>query len=160
MQRKSWDKYFLEILNATRKRATCDRGKSAAIIVKHNHILATGYVGSPSGIEHCDDIGHEYIENYEKDVLSDQIILKKHCIRTVHAEQNAICQAAKFGIAISGAKIYCTMFPCYTCAKLLINVGIAEIIAENDYQSSERSKQVFNKIGIKYYIINSRQLAY
>lgn len=160
MQRKSWDEYFLEILNATRNRATCNRGKSGAIIVRDNHILATGYVGSPSGIEHCDEVDHEFIESYEKDPLSEEILLKKHCIRTVHAEQNAICQAAKLGVAIAGAKMYCTMFPCYTCAKMLVNVGIAEIIAEYDYQSSGRSKEIFNKVGVRYRIINPNHLDY
>ncbi len=160
MTRKSWDEYFVEILNAARHRATCNRGKSAAIIVKNNHILATGYVGSPSGVEHCDEVDHEYSESYEKDERTSEIILKKHCIRTVHAEQNAICQAARFGIAIDGSKIYCTMFPCYTCAKMLINVGIVEVVAEFDYQSSPRSKQLFDKVGIPYHIIKQGAIEY
>ncbi|OQY29938.1 MAG: hypothetical protein B6244_01375 [Candidatus Cloacimonetes bacterium 4572_55] len=158
--RKSWDEYFLEILHAAQKRATCDRGKAAAVIVKENHILATGYVGSPSGIIHCDEIGHEFIESYEKSHDMNEIVLKQHCIRTVHAEQNAICQAARFGIPIDKATIYCTMFPCYTCAKMLINVGIVEVIAEFDYQSSQLSKQIFNKIGVSYRIISPRKMNY
>ena len=160
MNRKSWDEYFLEILNAARNRATCDRGMSGCVIVKNNHILATGYVGSPSGIDHCSDVGHEFVESYEKDAATNEIVLKKHCVRTVHAEQNAICQAAKLGIAIEGAKIYCTMFPCYVCAKMIVNVGIKEVIAEYDYQSSNRSKQIFETVGIKFRIINQAHLQY
>lgn len=154
MERKSWDEYFLEILNAARNRATCDRGRSGAVIVRDNHILATGYVGSPSGIDHCLDIGHEFVESYEKDAATGEIGIKKHCVRTVHAEQNAICQAAKLGVAIAGAKMYCTMFPCYTCAKMIVNVGIVEVIAEYDYQSSQRSKQIFDQVGVKYRIMH------
>lgn len=155
--RKSWNDYFIEILHATQERATCDRGRAAAIIVKDNHILCTGYVGSPAGLAHCLEDGHEFIESYEK-AENGEIVLNQHCIRTVHAEQNAICQAAKFGISINGAKIYCTMFPCYVCAKLLINVGIAEVIAEYAYQSSERSKSIFDKRGVVYRILHDRAL--
>ncbi len=155
--RKSWDEYFIQILHSTQERATCDRGRSGAIIVKDNHILCTGYVGSPSGVTHCDDDGHEFIESYEKNEQGE-IVLKKHCIRTVHAEQNAICQAARFGIPIAGAKMYCTMFPCYTCAKMLVNVGIAEVIAEYDYQSSERSKHILDLAGISWTILNTGSL--
>ena len=131
---------------------------SGAVIVRNNHILATGYVGSPSGIDHCLEVGHEFIESYEKAANSDEIIKKKHCVRTVHAEQNAICQAAKLGIAIEGSKMYCTMFPCYTCAKMIVNVGIVEVIAEYDYQSSQRSKQIFDMVGIEYRIIKTSEL--
>lgn len=152
MARKSWDEYFIDILHSAQERATCDRGRSAALFVKDNHILSTGYVGSPAGIDHCSEVGHEYIDSYEK---SDdgEIEIRQHCVRTVHAEQNAISQAAKFGISVDGATLYCTMFPCYTCAKMLVNVGITKIIAEYDYQSSEKSKNLFNTLGIEYSIL-------
>ncbi len=155
--RKTWDEYFIEILHATQERATCDRGRAAAIIIKDHHVLTTGYVGSPIGVDHCDEVGHEFIESYEKD-KKGKIVLRKHCVRTVHAEQNAIAQAARFGISINGAKIYCTMFPCYVCAKILINVGIKEVIAEYSYQSALPSKRIFHAAGVKFNILYDRPL--
>lgn len=153
MGRKSWDEYFIDILHSAQDRATCNRGRSAALLVKNNHILSTGYVGSPAGVAHCSESGHEFIDSYEKNE-SGNIELRQHCVRTVHAEQNAICQAAKFGVAVEGATMYTTMFPCYTCAKMLVNVGISEIIAEYDYQSSENSKTLFGDVGIEYTILH------
>ena len=158
MTRKSWDEYFIEILQSAQQRATCDRGKAAALLVKDNHILSTGYVGSPAGIDHCSDVGHEFIDSYEKN-SEGEIELRQHCVRTVHAEQNAISQAAKFGIAVDGATLYCTMFPCYTCAKMLVNVGIRRVITQYDYQSSERSKHIFDLLGIEYLIMHPEQQA-
>jgi len=112
MERLSWDDYFLkEIVPAVAKRATCDRGRSGAIIVKDKRILTTGYVGSPSGLPHCDDVGHLIHE-----VIDENGVKSKHCVRTLHAEENAILQAAKFGISIEGATIYCSMVPCFRCA--------------------------------------------
>ncbi len=158
MTRKTWDEYFIEILQSAQQRATCDRGKSAALLVKGNHILSTGYVGSPAGIDHCSESGHEFVDSYEKNDKGE-IELRKHCVRTVHAEQNAIAQAAKFGIAVDGATLYCTMFPCYTCAKMLVNVGIKKVITQYDYQSSERSKHIFDLLGIPYIILHPEEQA-
>lgn len=152
MERQTWQEYFIEILHSAQKRATCDRGRAAALLVKHNHILSTGYVGSPAGVPHCDEVGHEFIDSYEKN-RDGKIELRQHCIRTVHAEQNAISQAAKFGISVEGATLYTTMFPCYTCAKMLVNVGIEKVVAEYDYQSSEQSKGLFELVGIEYAIL-------
>ncbi len=156
MTRKTWDEYFVEILHSTQERATCNRGRSAALLVKDHHILSTGYVGSPTGVPHCDDVGHEFIDSYEKNEEGN-IELRQHCVRTVHAEQNAICQAAKFGTSIDGATLYSTMFPCYTCAKMLVNVGIAKVVAEYDYQSSGQSKALFDLVGIEYIILAPSQ---
>jgi len=156
MARKTWDEYFIDILHSTQERATCDRGRSAALLVKDNHILSTGYVGSPAGIDHCSEVGHEFIDSYEKND-DGEIELRKHCVRTVHAEQNAISQAAKFGISVDGSTLYCTMFPCYTCAKMLVNVGIARVIAEYDYQSSEKSKKLFDTLNIPYSILHKNE---
>jgi len=158
MKRKSWDDYFIEILHSTQKRATCNRGRSAALLVKQNHILSTGYVGSPAGVPHCDDVGHEFIDSYEENE-EGEIELRQHCVRTVHAEQNAISQAAKFGISVDGATLYSTMFPCYVCAKMLVNVGIRKVIAEYDYQSSEQSKALFDLVGIEYSIREGSKMA-
>jgi dCMP deaminase len=83
-----------------------------------------------------------------------------HCVRTAHAEQNAIAQAARFGVALQGATLYCKMVPCYTCAKLLITAGIERVVAEYDYQSSKRSKDILKQAGVKLEIINKEVLKY
>lgn len=85
--RPSWDEYFIEIMHASAKRATCDRGRSACVFVKDNQVLVTGYVGAPKGFPHCDEVGHQI-----KKVINEDGQISEHCVRTVHAEQNAICQ--------------------------------------------------------------------
>jgi dCMP deaminase len=142
--RPSWDEYFLDLADAVSKRATCDRGRSGCVIVRDKRILVTGYVGSPAGFPHCDEVGHEIKKTVEEDgSVSD------HCVRTVHAEQNAICQAAKLGVSIDGATVYCRMTPCRTCAMLLINCGIKRVYCERKYQSGQESEKMFKKVGIK-----------
>ena len=118
-KRPSWDEYFMNIVKMIGLRGTCDRGRSGCVITRDKRIISTGYVGSPVGLKHCDEIGHEmntvmYADNHES----------RHCIRTAHAEQNAIIQAARFGVALEGATLYCKMTPCYACAKMIINAGI------------------------------------
>ena len=143
-ERPSWDDYFLELANAASNRATCDRGKSGCVIVRDKQVLATGYVGSPAGLPHCDDVGH-----LMKKVIQENGEISEHCVRTVHAEQNAICQAAKRGISIEGATIYTRMTPCRTCAMLLINCGIQRVVCERKYQLAEESEQLFVEASIK-----------
>lgn len=99
--RPSWDEYFMEIASTVAKRATCDRGRSGCIIVKNRQILVTGYVGSPRGLPHCDDVGHLF-----KKTIHEDGSVTNHCVRTVHAEQNAITQAARLGIALEGGTLY------------------------------------------------------
>lgn len=94
------------------------------MIVRDKQVLATGYVGSPAGLPHCDDVGH-----LMKKVIQENGEISEHCLRTVHSEQNAICQAAKRGISIEGATIYTRMTPCRTCAMLLINCGIQRVVS-------------------------------
>ncbi|HJY98192.1 MAG TPA: cytidine/deoxycytidylate deaminase family protein [Patescibacteria group bacterium] len=142
--RPSWDDYFMEVADAISKRATCDRGKSGCVIAKDKQVLATGYVGSPVGFPHCDDVGHEL-----KKVINDDGTISSHCVRTVHAEQNAVCQAAKRGISIDGATVYCRMTPCRTCAMLLINSGIRRVYAERKYHAGAESEKMFRKAKIK-----------
>ena len=96
-KRPSWDEYFIEISRTVAKRATCDRGRSGCVIVKDKHILVTGYVGSPKGIPHCDEVGHQF-----KKTIHEDGNITEHCVRTAHAEQNAICHAAKLGIPLDG----------------------------------------------------------
>lgn len=131
--------YFFEICKIVASRSTCPRKHVGCIITRDKSILSTGYNGSPRGLKHCDDIGCE---------IDD----KGSCIRTTHSEQNAICQAAKNGVSIENSTMYVTMFPCYTCAKMIVNCGIKEIHALEDYHSSERSKKIFKEAKIKFKI--------
>ena len=142
--RPSWDDYFMEVADAISKRATCGRGRSGCVIAKDRQILVTGYVGSPQGLPHCDDIGHQM-----KKIMHEDSSVSQHCVRTVHAEQNAICQAAKRGIGIEGATLYCRMTPCRTCAMLLINCGISRVVCERKYHAGEESEELFDKAGIE-----------
>lgn len=148
--RPSWDHYFMKICEVVGERATCDRGRSGCVIVKDKRILVTGYVGSPAGVMHCDEIGHEM-----HTVVQEDGTQSKHCIRTTHAEQNAIANSAREGVPVNGSTLYCHMTPCYTCAKILINSGVVRIVAQKDYHASKRSKEVFKEAGIKLEIIDS-----
>ena len=142
-QRPSWDDYFMEVANAISKRATCDRGRSGCVIAKDKQLLVTGYVGSPQGLVHCDEVGHLL-----KKVLHEDGSSSQHCVRTVHAEQNAICQAAKRGIAIEGATLYCRMTPCRTCGMLIINCGITKVVCERKYHAGSETEELFREAGI------------
>lgn len=117
--RPSWDEYFMGIALQVAKRSTCDRAHVGAVIVRDRRILTTGYNGSPSGLPHCDDVGHLLVEG--------------HCVRTIHAEQNAIVQAAYLGISVRGGTLYVTHQPCLTCAKLIINAGIRRVVYAGTY---------------------------
>jgi dCMP deaminase len=130
VSRPTWDEYFLEISRSVAKRATCNRGKTGCVIAKNKQILVTGYVGSPTGLPHCDEVGHQLESTIHEDGIK-----RDHCIRTTHAEQNAICQAAKLGIPIKGATLYCKMVPCPVCAKMIANAGIKRVVCEKGYQS-------------------------
>ena len=143
-KRPSWDEYFMEIAATVSKRATCDRGKSGCVIVRDKQILVTGYVGSPRGLPHCDEVGH-----LMKKVLHEDDRITQHCMRTVHAEQNAICQAARLGIPLEGATLYCRMTPCRTCAMLIINCGIIRVVCEKKYHDGAESEAMFRQAGIR-----------
>lgn len=153
--RPSWDGYFIKVMHAVAERATCDRGRSGCVIAKDRQILTTGYVGSPPGQPHCDEVGHEMHE-----VINDDGIVSEHCIRTIHAEQNALIQAAKRGVAVGGADLYCQMTPCYTCAKLIVASGIKRVVAYKDYQRAEKSRKLFKDAGILYELIHSEVQKY
>jgi len=150
-ERPSWDEYFLGMANYVGSRATCDRGRSGCVIVRDKRVISTGYVGSPPGLPHCDDVGHDMHK-----VINDDGTESEHCIRTAHAEQNAIVQAARFGVALEGATLYCKMVVCHVCAKMAISAGITRIVAQRDYHASERTKEMFEKAGIKLDIIDKR----
>lgn len=154
-KRHSWDEYFLAMIDMVGSRGTCDRGRSGAILVKDKRILATGYVGSPIGLPHCDEVGHEMHTLTREDGT-----ISRHCLRTSHAELNVIANAARFGVPIDGATLYCKMVPCYTCAKTIINAGIKRIVALKDYHATEQSKVVFEKAGLLLDIISKEVESY
>ncbi|MCX6744025.1 MAG: cytidine/deoxycytidylate deaminase family protein [Candidatus Parcubacteria bacterium] len=153
--RPSWDQYFMDIAKTVAARATCDRGRSGCVIARDKQILVTGYVGSPKGLPHCDEVGHQM-----KSVTHEDGSTTQHCMRTTHAEQNAICQAAKLGIAINGATIYAKMTPCPTCAKMIINAGIKRIVCEKKYHVGSEGEEMFKAAGIELCVINDELETY
>ena len=143
-QRPSWDQYFMDIAKTVAERATCDRGRSGCVIARDKQILVTGYVGSPKGLPHCDEIGHQM-----KTMIHEDGNQTQHCVRTTHAEQNAIVQAAKLGISINNATLYCKMTPCSTCAKMIINAGIKRVVCEKKYHAGKESEEMFKCAGLE-----------
>jgi dCMP deaminase len=150
-KRPSWDRYFLDLCEAVSKRATCDRGRNGCVIVKDKRILTTGYVGSPTGLLHCKELGHDM-----RKVFDDAGNVTQHCVRTLHAEQNAIIQAAKFGVSIDGATLYCKMVPCRTCAMMIINSGIKRVVAEKHYHVEADTVRMFEDAGIGLAIMSDK----
>ncbi|MGG1547129.1 cytidine/deoxycytidylate deaminase family protein [Bacillus paralicheniformis] len=120
MARKSWDQYFMEQAELVSTRATCDRLKVGAVLVKDNRMIATGYNGSISGTAHCDGVGHLMCEN--------------GCKRTIHAELNAILQCAKYGVAADGATAYVNHYPCPSCMQALNQSGIKKVVYRHFYK--------------------------
>jgi len=127
LTRPSWDDYFLDIAKLVAKRSTCLRRHVGAVIVKDKRILTTGYNGAPSGLVHCEKVG----------CLRDQLKVpsgeRHELCRALHAEMNAILQAAQYGINVSGSIMYCTNKPCVICAKMIINAGIKRVVILSDY---------------------------
>lgn len=142
MNRPSWDEYFMEMAEVARKRTTCIRRGVGAVIVKNNRIMATGYNGVPSGIEHCGKRG----------CLREQLNVpsgKCHELcRGLHAEQNAIIQAAHLGQSIAGGTLYCTNQPCIICAKMIINAGIKRIVIKEGYPD-KLAVEILEEAGLK-----------
>ena len=139
-ERVSWENYFMNIAREVSTRATCDRKMVGAVIVRGKTILSTGYNGSLRGLQHCDEVGHE-MEN-------------GHCIRTVHAEANAIVHAARHGIIVEGAEIFITASPCYNCFKLIVNAGIIKIYYGEFYRD-ERIIKHSVELGVKLVHLNN-----
>ena len=147
--RPNWDEYFMEICKVVGTRGTCDRGRAGAVIVKDKRIIATGYVGSPAGLPHCDEVGH-----LMHDVTNPDGKVSRHCIRTAHAEQNAIVQAALHGISTNGATIYIKFEPCLVCTKMIINAGIRRVVAEKRYHAAALSRQFLQEAGVELFVIH------
>ncbi len=140
--RPSWDEYFMNITRQVSQRSTCLRRKIGALLVRDRRILATGYNGAPSGVRHCYDVG---CLREERGIASGE---RHELCRGLHAEQNAIIQAALYGVAVKGASIYCTHQPCVLCAKMLINAGITEIFYEEGYPDP-LSEELLSEAGIR-----------
>ncbi len=144
MQRPSWDMYFMQITELVASRSTCMRRQVGAVLVKGKNILATGYNGVPSGITHCDETG---CLREKLNVPSGE---RHELCRCLHAEQNAIIQAARHGINIDGATLYCTDSPCIICSKMLINAGVCGVVYRRGYPDS-LSLEMLQEAGIDYH---------
>lgn len=147
-KRPDWDRYFLDLCEAVAKRATCSRGRCGCVIVKDKRIMTTGYVGAPAGLPHCDEAGHDM-----RKVIDYNDNISQHCVRTLHAEQNAIIQAARFGIPLEGATLFCKMTPCRTCAMMIINAGIKRVVCENHYHADEDTIKLFRQANVKLVVM-------
>ncbi len=132
--RPSWDEYFMGITFEVARRSTCSRAQVGAIIVRDKRILTTGYNGSPAGLPHCTEAGC--------------LVINGHCVRTLHAEQNAIIQAALHGVSTDGAAIYVTHQPCLNCAKMIINAGIRRVVYGGDYPD-DLARQFLEEAGVE-----------
>ncbi len=155
--RPSWDEYFMMVMDSISKRATCGRGRSGCVIARDKQLLVTGYVGSPVGLSHCDDVGHQMKKVMHVDEGNK---ITEHCVRTVHAEQNAICQAAKLGVSLEGSTLYCRMTPCRVCAMLIINCGIKRVVCERKYHAGTESEDMFSQVGIQLDYIHDEMQKY
>lgn len=148
--RPSWDEVYSEMAQVVASRSTCSRAYVGAVITKNNAILATGYNGAISGEDHCLTHGH---------ILDDN----DHCIRTVHAEINALMQCAKIGQAVEGATMYCTFFPCLSCVKAIIQAGIKTIKFISEYKMNTKETQyalhLLKLANIDVYILEGKGVA-
>lgn len=140
--RPTWDEYFLEIANVAKKRSTCLRRQVGAVIVKEKRILSTGYNGTPTGITHCEKVG------CLRDKLGIPSGERHELCRGSHAEQNAIVNAANFGVGLNGSTIYVNTQPCILCTKMIINAGIVRIVYEEGYPD-ELSLEMIEESGIE-----------
>jgi dCMP deaminase len=137
--RPDWDTYFMEIAAVTATRANCSRRKVAAVVVSENRVISTGYNGTPRGVKNCFEGGCARCSGAAPSGAS-----LEECI-CVHAEQNAICQAAYYGTRLAGASLYVTISPCLTCAKMIINAGIREVIYGGDYAFTEQTERLLKE---------------
>ena len=138
--RPSWDEYFMDIARQVAKRSTCPRAAVGSVIVKDRRILTTGYNGAPMGLPHCLEIGC--------------LIVEGHCLRALHAEQNAIIQAALHGVSVKDGTVYVTHQPCLNCAKMIINAGIVRVVYGGDYPDA-RARAFLSEAGVALVHLNS-----
>ncbi len=140
--RPSWDRYFMDICTLVASRSTCLRRQVGAVIVKDKRILTTGYNGAPSGLKHCEESG---CLREELKVPSGE---RHELCRALHAEMNALLQAAHYGISVSGGIMYCTDQPCVICAKMILNAGIKKVIIKSSYPD-ELARKFFQEAGVE-----------
>jgi dCMP deaminase len=141
MDRPDNDTYFMRMAELVATRSTCLRRKVGAVVVKEKRVLTTGYNGAPKGLKHCAEVGCVRLQNHIESGTRHELC------RGVHAEQNAVIQAAYFGVSIKDSTIYTTNFPCVMCAKILVNAGIREIVYKEDY-IDELSRNVLDESGV------------
>ncbi len=144
--RPGWDEYFMGFSLAASRRATCDRKHVGAVIVVDKQVVATGYNGSVRGMPHCDEAGHDMVNG--------------HCVRTIHAEMNAIAQAAARGVSVKGASIYTTASPCWDCFRVLVNTGIRRFLYNEPYREGEhrrRISEVADRLDLEVKALNGGQ---
>jgi dCMP deaminase len=134
LTRPSWEEYFMQIARDVSTRATCNRRLVGAVVVLDKRILTTGYNGAPHGLPHCTEVGCKMQDG--------------HCVRTLHAEQNAIVQGALNGVSLRGATLYVTCQPCNNCAKMIINAGITKVVFDGDYPD-EFAMELFDQAKIE-----------
>ena len=150
MERPSWDEYFMEMAEVAKKRSTCTRRQVGAVIVKDNRIMTTGYNGVPAGMEHCETRG----------CLRDQLAVpsgeRHELCRGLHAEQNAIIQAAHLGQSIAGGTLYCTNHPCVICAKMILNAEIRRIVVREGYPD-QLGADLLKEAGLQLEFLEERQ---
>jgi dCMP deaminase len=141
MERPDNDTYFMRMAELVASRSTCLRRKVGAVVVKEKRVLTTGYNGAPRGLRHCEEVGCVRLMNNVESGTRHELC------RGVHAEQNAVIQAAYFGVSIKDASIYTTNFPCVLCTKILLNAGISEIIYRDEYED-ELSKSILQETDV------------
>ena len=141
--RPDWDTYFMKIARDVAARSTCDRADVGAVLVREKRILTTGFNGSPSGQPHCDEAGHLMVDG--------------HCVRTIHAEANAIIQAALHGVSSKGATVYVTHFPCLSCAKMLINAGIVRVVYATQYRIDPNTLHFFGLANVEMLLLQESE---
>lgn len=146
--RQSWDEYFIGLAKHVSTRATCNRLHAGCVIVKDKRILSTGYNGSIPGAPHCDDVGHLMIDN--------------HCVATIHAETNAVSNAARAGVSTSGATAYVTHTPCWNCIKNLVAAGIVHIIYGDEYLNAGKTHppnllEILGQSGVKINLLENKE---
>lgn len=132
--RPTWDEYFMGLARLAATRATCDRLHVGAVLVRDRRVIATGYNGSLPGLPHCDDVGHDLVDG--------------HCVRTSHAEANAVQQAARHGVSVDGATLYVTAFPCWPCARMVFGAGVRRIVYADAYRIDARVLAAAESMGV------------
>lgn len=139
-RRPAWDRYFMDMAHLAATRATCDRKHVGAVVVRDKRVVATGYNGSPPGLPHCDEVGHDIVTQADG---------TENCVRTVHAEANAILQAAQYGVPLAGTTLYTNTYPCWNCAKAILGAGVAAVVVDQDYRNDLRVAEAFAASGVR-----------